>query len=206
MRIFFSLFFFAFLACNPGGSVKKVVHQDSSKMALLPLGDVDPQRVAIIAEELRAFYGMRIRVLPPMGYFKQAKLGNTSRYSASAILSLLKPVKPADCDRILGITDVDIFTSKEVKGVIYPHWGIFGLGTMPGRECIVSDFRLRKFGKKTNEFMVLVALHEVGHNLGLPHCDKHPHCLMNDAKGTAKTLFQEKKWLCGSCRKKLDRQ
>lgn len=200
------MFFLALLACNSGGTVKKAVHQDSSIMALLPIGDVDPQRVVIIAEELRSFYGMSIRILPKRGHFKQAKLENTYRYSASMVLSLLKPLKPADCDKILGITDVDIFTRKEVKGVVYPHWGIFGLGTMPGTECVVSDFRLRKFGKKANEFMVLVALHEVGHNLGLPHCDKHPHCLMNDAKGTAKTLFQEKKWLCGYCRKKIGKQ
>lgn len=155
----------------------------------------------MLAHELRTFYGMKVLVMPRQSMPENCRLNNSSRYSAPAMLTWLKKQKPSHCDRILGVTHLDIYTQKGP----FPHWGIFGLGYKPGVACIVSDYRLKKFGHKTDTFITLVTLHEVGHNLGLPHCSRHPSCLMNDAKGTAKTLFTEKKWLCVHCRTLLKR-
>jgi archaemetzincin len=167
--------------------------------AILPLDEISENRVRLIGRELHLFYGMKVVTLPRKAMPENCRLTNTLRYSANGMLEWLKKQKPADCDRILGVSTRDIYTRKGS----HPHWGIFGLGYRPGVACIVSDNRLMQFGKKTDEFLTLVTLHEIGHNLGLPHCSKHMSCLMNDAKGTAKTLFNEKKWLCSHCRSLL---
>lgn len=193
---------FLIFACGTDG-VKTVSKQkpDSSLIAILPLGQIEEGQIRLLAKELNSFYGMKIQVLSRKKMPENCMLKNTGRYSASAMLTWLKQQKPSNCAHILGVTTFDIYTKKGSN----PHWGIFGLGYKPGVSCIVSDFRLKQFGNRRDTFLTLVTLHEIGHNLGLPHCDKHPSCLMNDAKGTAKTLFAEKKWLCPGCHTLLKR-
>jgi archaemetzincin len=197
MRSFLTVFWALLLiACQSDTTEKVVRAEDSSATAILPLADIPDKRIQLLARELRLFYGMKIGVLPRKAMPENSRLKSTDRYSAPAILEWLKKQKPTNYDRILGVTTRDIYTRKGP----YPHWGIFGLGYKPGDACIVSEFRLKQFGNNTDTFLTLVTLHEIGHNLGLPHCAKHPSCLMNDAKGKAKTLFSEKKWLCSNCR------
>lgn len=51
-----------------------------------------------------------------------------------------------------------------------------------------------------------MALHEIGHNLGLIHCTHHKDCLMNDAKGTIQQVDQEKIWFCSKCSKVFNKK
>jgi archaemetzincin len=53
--------------------------------------------------------------------------------------------------------------------------------------------------------MTTTAVHEVGHVLGLPHCDE-PRCLMRDAEGTMDTVDAGDGTLGPSCRARLDRE
>lgn len=187
---------FGLLSCGSDtASNLQKTKKGSSVTAILPLGQIDDKQVQLLSNELAAFYGTKLLILPKKTMPVSCLLKSTKRYSADSILKWLLKQKPAQCDRILGVTTYDIYTNKNKN----PHWGIFGLGYEPGKACIVSDFRLKQFGNRRDTFLTLVTLHEIGHNLGLPHCDKHPSCLMNDAKGTAKTLFAEKKWLCPNC-------
>ena len=96
------------------------------------------------------------------------------------------------------MTSVDISTAKPPNG----DWGIFGLGQMPGKSCVVSDFRLHKKGGITStERLGRVAIHEIGHTLGLDHCPT-PKCTMSDAKGAMKTVDEETGF-CGLCRRRV---
>ena len=86
----------------------------------------------------------------------------------------------------------------------YEDWGIFGLGYRPGPSCIVSTYRLGKKSKKRSNRLVKITLHEIGHNMGLPHCDRDPNCVMRDAAESIKTVDQVSKDLCEFCRKDIE--
>ena len=57
--------------------------------------------------------------------------------------------------------------------------------------------------QKTLERLEKVALHEIGHNLGLNHCTINKECMMNDANGTIKQVDDEKLWFCEKCMKQI---
>ena len=91
----------------------------------------------------------------------------------------------------IGLTNKDISTDN---GNII-DWGVMGLAYMPGKSCTVSPFRLSK--KNINEQYFKVAIHELGHTQGLPHC-LGVLCLMTDAKGKNKT--DKEKGFCNKCK------
>jgi archaemetzincin len=77
---------------------------------------------------------------------------------------------------IIGLTTKDISTTKGK----FKDWGIMGLANCPGTACVVSTFRLNK--NKLSEQFYKVAIHELGHTSGLPHC-KEKSCYLRDAEG-----------------------
>ncbi len=70
-----------------------------------------------------------------------------------------------------------------------------GLGFCPGKSCIASSFRLK--GNNKLEKLYKVAIHELGHTQGLPHCSVKT-CLMRDAEG--KDCLNEETGFCKSCK------
>ena len=102
--------------------------------------------------------------------------------------------------RVVGLTASDISTTKRR----HKDWGIFGLGTIGGPTCVVSRYRLgagRASRKKRNVRLAKVALHELGHTLGLEHCPE-VGCLMEDGKGTIRTVDRETDF-CPACRGRM---
>ena len=78
-----------------------------------------------------------------------------------------------------------------------------GLGYRPGNSCVVSTFRL----KTTNKLLFYkrlekVVLHELGHNLGLPHCE-NPKCVMTNAAEKISTVDNANALLCDACAKRI---
>lgn len=168
-------------------------------MYLQPLGDVSTKTTEIVREALATTYGVELRTgphreLPTDAFYKPRK-----RYRAEVLLDHLDGWMPADCDRIVGITHKDISTTKgEVK-----DWGILGLGRVAGESCVVSSFRVRKKlgAVPADERLARVAIHELGHTLGLDHCPNES-CLMEDAQGSVVTIDRETH-LCERCLRAL---
>jgi archaemetzincin len=132
------------------------------------------------------------------------------RYRADKILESLKTQKHDSLDHVIVLTNNDIsFTKKDISGNIkspsnkYADWGIMGLGYRPGPACVVSTFRLKSVpGKTFIERLKKLSVHEMGHNLGLAHCNSEL-CVMRDAAETIKTIDSISLELCKNCKKKL---
>ena len=150
-----------------------------------------------VVAALRAFYPIDVRVLPCQELPKAAYYPPHKRYRAERLLAYLNHRMPRDGWRILGLTDVDISTTKGPVA----DWGVMGLGELPGTATVISSFRCRKKARGAAhaiERLSKVAVHEIGHTLGLPHCPERG-CLMEDAMGKVVTTDRERDF-CPRCR------
>ena len=161
----------------------------------LPDADVEAVRRGIVE-----FYGLEVRILkrvplPPAAWYPPRR-----RWRAEKILEFLDTRLPEDGERILGLTAADISTTK---GQI-DDWGVLGLGELPGKAGVISSFRAKRRAKDAlvpRERLAKVAVHEIGHTLGLDHCPTEG-CLMHDAEGKVQSCDVEFD-LCPHCRQKL---
>ena len=170
-------------------------------LLIQPLGKELPDAdMALVKQALVGFYNVQIKVLPRVDLPKQAYYEPRRRYRAEKILPFLLEQLPTDGDRIIGLTGVDISTDKgNIK-----DWGILGLANLGGKECIVSAYRCHKRSSERVPAPILlakVAVHEVGHTLGLDHCATRG-CLMEDAGGLVRTCDREFD-ICTRCRSML---
>lgn len=161
-----------------------------------PLGEVEKIHIETIKSSLESFYGFPCVVKPKVDFTRDLLSPSKTRYEGGKILDRFRSK-----ENILVITEKDITTQKGNN----PEWGIFGLGYRPGSVCVVSTFRLKRnaTAELLKERIVKVALHEVGHNLGLDHCPHDLSCLMNDARGTITQVDNEKISLCIKCKKQI---
>jgi len=177
----------------------------SRALYVQPLGNCTSkaQGVDAVVASLRPFYSsgasghIDVRVLACQELPKAAYYPPRKRYRAERLLTYLNARMPKDGWRILGLTDVDISTTKDQ----FPDWGVMGLGELPGTATVISSFRCRKKARNRAhaiERLAKVAVHEIGHTLGLPHCPTKG-CLMEDAMGKVTTTDGERDF-CPACR------
>lgn len=155
-----------------------------AEVVMIPLGDFPDELLTAIEATLADALPVQVRRGPPRPLSRAAYYPPRRRYRADRLLDELSELAATlgPGVRVLGLTEVDISTTKE------PHadWGIFGLAYMPGRAAVVSSHRLRKRAKGPAHVARRVAntaVHEIGHSLGLDHCAE-PRCPMQDAEGS----------------------
>ncbi|MCX6317374.1 MAG: hypothetical protein NTW29_08805 [Bacteroidetes bacterium] len=183
----------------PSHHAASITPAKAHNVALYQFAGTPPAMAALIQKGIMTKLKVAVQLmqgqpLPAMSFYKPR-----NRYIADSLLVYLRGQRPAACEKIIGLTTRDISTRKgEIE-----NWGVLGLGSCPGTACVISSFRGGK-GKVSesifNRRMITLALHELGHTYGLPHCPD-PVCLMIDAKG--KMNLDEGESYCAKCKNKL---
>ena len=170
-------------------------------VAIRPLGPVDPDVLARVAEHLRATCVADVTVLPPEELPGEAYYPPRHRYRGDTILDFLNRDTPSRFSHVIGITQRDISVTS---GDVF-DWGVLGVSQLSGRPGIVSTYRLRArdaSGDRVQKRLDNVVLHELGHTLGLPHCT-HKGCVMQDAHGSILPVDESTGQFCSSCAARL---
>jgi archaemetzincin len=170
------------------------------KVGILQVGQISPEVLAGIQDGLmKAFPDTSVsliqEVLPiPQTAFDKKR----NQHNSTVILNKVGVYTPIrqDFHRILGIVDMDIFTS----GLNY----VFGEAYTPGRSALISLCRLKpEFYKDKPDVALFVlralkeAVHEVGHTLGVRHCP-HSFCVMHFSNSIFDT-DKKQNLLCDEC-------
>ena len=191
-----------FLTCS-SNSLKwntKQLLQKQKTIYIIPLNGVNQNDVLLSSNELQNFYHYNVIVLSQDVIPNNIKLQTSGKYNANKILKFLGEKYGYLDGKIVGITNVNISTKRTINNVTYNDWSILGFGAINGQSCIIST---KNMITNHQDRLSKVTIHEVGHTLGLSHCDFDPKCLMNDAKGKASKVDSEDKVMCEQCRLKI---
>jgi archaemetzincin len=165
------------------------------RIYIQPFTDLPASYLTYVSTELQKTFKKVIinpRINLPMSSYYPAR----SRHRADSLLSFLGRQTNDGCHTI-GLTTKDISTTKG-KNI---DWGVMGLGNCPGKACVASSFRLKAdTPMKKMEKLYKVAIHELGHTEGLPHCLVET-CFMRDAEGQDNT--DQETGFCAACKHKL---
>jgi archaemetzincin len=200
------------LSCSKSKPITTLAQAENKVIGILPYNGISKKQADTIAKAIEGFYQIKTIVLKekqlPQSAFVTIK---SPRYRADSIIRFQNNNMPETVDYILGITTKDVsVTKKNTDGTIkkpvwkYSDFGVMGLAYRPGRSALVSNFRLKSKNRQLEtERFKKVAIHEFGHNLGLPHCP-NKRCIMESASEKIATIDNEKMALCPNCKKKLE--
>jgi archaemetzincin len=202
IKLFLLLSVFVF--CKENKSI--IMNENETIIGILPYNGIEKSKIDSVKKGIEKFYGFKVEILPeikaPKSAFVQIK---SPRYRADSLIKFQKSIiKNYDVTHILGLCNFDISTTKPKEPFTkYHDWGIMGLAYRPGNSCIISTFRLKTDNKNLFfERFKKVTIHELGHNLDLPHCvDKK--CVMTSAAESIKTIDNANLELCQKCKNKI---
>ena len=149
------------------------------RIAILRIGSVDMDVVESIQRELcDKFPDTTCEILEHTMLVPQdAYSASRCQYHSTSILARIQNyMEKSRIDRVLGVTEVDLYVPRLNF--------VFGEAQCPGRNAIISLFRLKPefYGRSPNRSLFVErslkeAVHEVGHTLGLVHCSNSA-CIM----------------------------
>ena len=174
------------------GEPKKTVIKKATvrEISLYLYDDFPAKKAQMLADALKETYpSVSIQkeplVLPKEHYNRERK-----RYSGTGLLKDLSKLRKGNV--VLGLTDEIIFKANELS----PTYGIFGVSPVGAYVAVISS--TRSSGKQhTNDHLVKLMMHELGHSFGLNHCSNQ-HCFMVDAEHGNK--FSQTPSFCNECK------
>jgi archaemetzincin len=148
---------------------EQLISSEDTHLDLIPMGKVDMTAVSVIAANVQAILGLNTQILPVQPEPENAFLARRGQYDGGKIIHELAAV-PDGSQFKLAVVSVDIFTPILTF--------VFGESQLGGKAAVISLFRIKnKSREKYYNRAAKIALHEVGHLLGIVHC-RTPDCLM----------------------------
>ncbi|HUI44258.1 MAG TPA: archaemetzincin family Zn-dependent metalloprotease [Terriglobia bacterium] len=168
---------------------------------LLPIGAVDGRWLSRMAARLAPEFAARCEVLPAALDPEPSFHPGRGQYCSTELLARMQRQRDPACWRLLGVTALDLY----IPILTF----VFGEAQMNGGCAVVSSHRLRQefYGLAPDpdvlaERVLKESVHELGHTLGLTHCEDYNCALAPshsvewiDLKGIS---------LCAECRARID--
>ncbi|MDR6369122.1 archaemetzincin [Chryseobacterium bernardetii] len=188
--LYFTIILFLMHSCSEKKKgVKEKAEKPAVTILIQPFKDINQDTVVKIAEEIKNIYP-NVKVLNAIDFPANTYYKERNRYRADSIIKFLNN-KTKEGFVVIGLTSKDISATRgKIK-----DFGIMGLGYRPGKACVASNFRLSK--ENRDEQFYKIAIHELGHTQGLPHCPEKM-CFMRDAEG--KNPTNEETDFCKKCK------
>lgn len=166
-------------------------------LKLLPLGNISKEILELVANVLKETYNLKVETITSIAIPEKSYNPSRGQYLAEKILDFLKKKFSL---KIFAITNVDLYA----EGLNF----IFGQAELGGQVAIISTHRLNPefYSLSPNrklffERIEKEAVHEVGHVLGLSHCN-NKNCVMCFSNSILEVDRKLKK-PCKKCRLKL---
>ena len=175
-------------------------------IALQPLDHFTQPELFTLRNILSDYFQKQVIVLPPVQVPASFMNKEINEYSADSLITMLSGLKHDSVVEIIGLTHHKLYTLKYNDSIrqYYYDEGIFGFSLQPGNACVISDYKFKTNNEKLyNRRVKNTILHEVGHNMGLPHCTAV--CIMSENYGNLVVLNSTDGDYCCGCRKKLDK-
>lgn len=201
--IFFVYMSLLALSCGDGHRGNSLTEQVSveKKERLMPIqiyryNDFSITKAQFLKQELQRVYPSVELSDNPIKLPEKYYYAPRDRYSGRGLLKDLSQNKHGTV--VLGLTNEVIYELNEKS----PTFGIFGIGSVGGHVAVISS-TLPSRKKHSDEHLVKLMMHELGHSFGLNHC-KDEHCFMVDAEHGNK--FSKTPSFCPQCKAFLYRK
>jgi archaemetzincin len=167
-----------------------------SSIAVVAIGPPDDDALSSVEGVVAAAFGREVARLPPLPEPAGALDAARGQWSAPEMLKALLRARPPRAERILGVTERDLF----IPVLSF----VFGQAQMDGPTAVISLARLSQVFSGFPEDRPLLlqrarkeALHELGHTFGLVHCPD-PGCPMSLSTGVVQ-VDRKGEAFCASC-------
>jgi len=170
-------------------------------LCLIPIGDVEPYVLDHLKVVLTKSFYLPCSSLKGVGVPSEAYHSRRRQYNSEVILHRLPRHRPPQGERILGMTEVDLY--------VLPLNFVFGQADLATGVGLISLCRLHQeyYGLPPNKALFLSrtakeAVHELGHTYGLGHCP-NLKCVMHFSNSLSDTDIK-KEAFCQRCHRELE--
>jgi archaemetzincin len=118
------------------------------------------------------------------------------QHSSTRILKWLIESKPAHTNKVVGITDVDLFIP--ILTFVYGEAQLGGTAAVVSTARLLSDNGFLPLGDQLTSRLMKECVHELGHTFGLLHCQV-PTCVMARSVNLGQVDVKQPE-LCHDCR------